>query len=106
MGSMNGDEVVQMYVKRVNGSNLLHPELKDFTRQHVEAHTGELVSFDLLPAAMSVVAEPDFDWIVEPGFLKVYVGGGQPLVPGKFLTSNMIELDVVVSGPRRPLSSC
>ena len=85
-GSMDSDEVVQLYVEKPPGESGGSPKLRlaDFARVHVRAGQTAAVALQLTPKNMFVVADEDKDsfWeptmMVEPGPVVVHVGGGQP----------------------------
>jgi beta-glucosidase len=80
-GARDGDEVVQLYVSRdVPGAPVR--SLHGFMRVHLKAGETKSVAFKLDAQAMSTVAA-DGSRSVQPGPVKLWIGGGQPVArPG------------------------
>jgi len=75
-GARDGDEVVQLYVSRdVAGAPVR--ALKGFMRVHLKAGETKHLAFRLDALAMSTVAA-DGSRSVQPGPVKLWIGGGQP----------------------------
>ncbi|TFG71749.1 MAG: glycoside hydrolase family 3 protein, partial [Anaerolineales bacterium] len=77
-GETAGDEVVQLYVKDVEASvpvPIRH--LVGFERVHLSPGESRKISFDLQPKDLSIIMD-DGRRAVEPGTVKVFIGGGQP----------------------------
>ena len=76
-GKVPGDEVVQLYVKRV-GASVPVPirSLQGFKRVHLKPGQTQTVSFTLVPRQVSLI---DNQWrrVIEPGELEIQAGGGQ-----------------------------
>ncbi len=77
VGSVAGDEVVQLYLKfpALNGAPLT--ALRGFQRIHLEAGASQKVHFHLDPRDLGMVTE-NGDPIIAQGNYTVSVGGGQP----------------------------
>lgn len=73
-GKMGGDEVVQLYLQDEIGS-LPRPvkELKGFIRIHLEPGERKTVLFNL-PINIMAFFDSNFDLILEPGKINVYIG--------------------------------
>ena len=77
-GSMDGEEVVQLYL-RDDETSVRAPrhQLKGFRRIFLRKGETQTVSFTLRPEDMELVLE-DGCSVLEPGSFTVFVGGGQP----------------------------
>ena len=73
-GKMDGDEVVQLYI-RDQLSSIARPvmELKGFQRIHVETGESKIVSFVITPEMLSML-NIKMEEIVEPGDFRIMVG--------------------------------
>ena len=89
IGRYDGDEVVQLYVSTPD-SAITSPirSLQGFTRINLKAGEKKTVEFKLTPEQLSVVND-EGEFIVEPGKIKISVGGGQPGMEGE--TTNSIS---------------
>jgi beta-glucosidase len=77
-GSMNGEEVVQLYVTDVNASAPVPiRSLQGFQRMFLKAGEETSVSFSLAPRQLSLI-DTTAKRVVEPGVFEVSVGGKQP----------------------------
>jgi beta-glucosidase len=81
-GKIAGDEVVQLYVKDVESSVLvpIH-SLQGFKRFHLEPGEKQVVEFKLHPKQLSVIKvnkNDEVNYVIEPGFFEISVGGTQP----------------------------
>jgi beta-glucosidase len=93
-GKMDGDEVVQLYVKHTDATVPVPLQaLQGFKRVHLKAGEKKTVEFTLTPRSLSVISEKD-ERVVMPGAVKIFVGGGQPTDQSKTL----VQGDVKVSG--------
>lgn len=74
VGSVAGDEVVQLYLRDVLAS-VARPimELKGFTRIRLEPGAARRVIFTLTPEHLRML-DGDMRWIVEPGVFRILVG--------------------------------
>ena len=74
-GSRNGDDVVQLYLRR-NYSSVETParELKGFKRIHLKAGETRTLAFDL-PQQSLQIWNAEGKWIVEPGDYTLWAGG-------------------------------
>ena len=93
--TMDGDEIVQVYLSfpPLPGSPIR--ALRGFRRVHLGAGETTLVHFVLTPRDMSVVTEAG-DRIVASGEYHIYLGGGQP---GS--VSSVVDADFNVTGSLR-----
>ena len=74
-GSQDGDDVVQLYMRR-DYSSVETPEreLKGFARIHLKAGETRTVSFELAQQSLQVW-NTDRKWVVEPGGYTLWAGG-------------------------------
>jgi beta-glucosidase len=78
VGSMNGEEVVQLYVTEMNTSAPVPIRaLQGFQRVFLKAGEQTSVSFSLAPRQLSLI-DATAKRVVEPGVFEVSVGGKQP----------------------------
>jgi len=91
-GKMDGDEVVQIYIKDLESTvNVPIHSLVGFRRIHLKVGESKTFSFTVIPRQMSILNN-DFERIVEPGLFEVFVGGSQPsAIPQKNRLSGKIE---------------
>ena len=81
-GGMAADEVVQLYLSHSGNPGAPLRELKGFQRVHLKSREKQRVTFTLQDRDLSVV-DPDGVRKIAPGEVKVWIGGGQPIVrPG------------------------
>ena len=77
-GNVEGDEVVQVYVKDVEASvRVPVHSLQSFKRIHLKSGEKKKVTFNLSPKQLALLND-DMKWMVEPGEFIISVGGGQP----------------------------
>ncbi len=77
-GSMNGEEVVQLYVTDMNASApVAIRSLQGFQRVFLKAGEETSVSFSLAPRQLSFI-DTTAKRVVEPGVFEVSIGGKQP----------------------------
>ena len=77
-GTMDGEEVVQLYVSDEQASAPVPiRSLKGFTRIFLKAGETQTVTFTLIPHDLSMINRRH-QRVVEPGFFTISVGGGQP----------------------------
>ncbi len=89
-GTLNGDEVVQLYVSQQNPD--IHAPLKalkGFKRISLKAGESRIVSFQLTPGDLSVPDENGSS-IQLKGKISLSIGGGQPGIKNK-TTSNVLS---------------
>lgn len=73
---MDGDEVVQLYLQIHDATVVVpHTQLVAFKRIRVAAGQTVDVSFTIDAAGQSVMRDPDFEDVVEPGARGVWIGG-------------------------------
>lgn len=96
-GKMDGDEVVQLYVS-LPDSKLKKPirALQGFERIHLKSGESKVLDFTLTPDQMSVRDKDNFA-IVEPGNIKISIGGKQPDREA-IKSKQVVEQDVPVTG--------
>jgi beta-glucosidase len=77
-GSMEGEEVVQLYVTEMNASAPVPiRSLQGFQRVFLKAGEQRSVSFSLAPRQLSLI-DATAQRVVEPGIFEVSIGGKQP----------------------------
>jgi beta-glucosidase len=77
-GAVAGDEVVQLYVKKMAaGVPVPIRSLQGFRRIPLKPGQSEQVSFTLTPRQLSLIDKQNRR-VVEPGQFELAVGGGQP----------------------------
>jgi beta-glucosidase len=77
-GDRAGDEVVQLYVADdVASVPVPIRQLKGFRRIHLEPDEAQTLRFCVMPMQMAMVSDAGA-WVVEPGTVSIFVGGGQP----------------------------
>jgi beta-glucosidase len=96
VGSLDGDEVVQLYLQFPDNPGAPLRALRGFRRVHLVRGASQKVEFHLQPRDLSMVTEAG-EIIVAPGPYKVSVGGGQPgtgaaSVSGSFEVKGQIAL--------------
>ncbi|MCC5928133.1 MAG: glycoside hydrolase family 3 C-terminal domain-containing protein [Cyclobacteriaceae bacterium] len=78
-GARDGDEVVQVYIRRENAVEALPlRSLKAFRRINLKAGETRRINFELDPADFALANESGV-FTIEPGQYSVSVGGGQPI---------------------------
>ncbi len=96
-GTMDGDEVVELYVKLLDAKVPvpIHA-LKGFRRIHLKVGEKKTVEFDLKPEALSLINDEN-KRVVEPGRIQLFVGGRQP---GRtaLITGEVLKAELVVTG--------
>lgn len=91
-GSLDGDEVVQVYVSHLNAPvRVPIRSLQAFDRIHLKAGEERAVTFVLPPAAFSLIDAND-ERVVLPGEFEISVGGGQPKARGSNAISRRMRL--------------
>ncbi|MHB1454022.1 MAG: glycoside hydrolase family 3 C-terminal domain-containing protein [Saccharofermentanales bacterium] len=77
-GTMDSDEVVQLYL-RDDAASVPSPrhQLKGFRRIHLLRGESRVVEFRIVPEDMELVLD-DGTRVIEPGSFTVFIGGGQP----------------------------
>jgi beta-glucosidase len=103
-GSRRADEVVQLYVKDLDASCVVpHHSLQGFERVMLLPGEARRISFTLTSRELSLIDERGHR-VLEPGRMRVSVGGGQPDSRSVALMGReplSAELEVV--GPRTQL---
>ncbi|XP_077989175.1 uncharacterized protein LOC144443528 [Glandiceps talaboti] len=103
IGSLSGDEVIQLYISW-NDASIPVPQqqLVGFNRTEMQPNQSISVSFTIVPHVMAVYTT---QWVIEPGIYTVYVGGQQPNQVTQ-VPSNVLKGQFKVSGSSTPLSQC
>jgi len=96
-GKIEGDEVVQLYVKHIN-SPVPVPiiAIEGFKRIHLKQGEVKEIEFKLTPANLSVINN-DNKRVVIPGEIEIFAGGSQPakdLIEKK----KVVEAKIILSG--------
>ncbi|MGJ8661043.1 MAG: glycoside hydrolase family 3 C-terminal domain-containing protein [Bacteroidota bacterium] len=73
-GQVDGDEVVQLYIKDLYAS-VARPilELKGFQRIHLKKGESKVVKFNVTPELLKMLNK-QMEWIVEPGMFRLMIG--------------------------------
>jgi beta-glucosidase len=78
IGKMDGDEVVQLYVKHTDSPvPVPNIAIEGFRRIHLKQGEEKEIEFKLTPANLSVISNEN-KRVVIPGEIKIFVGGSQP----------------------------
>ena len=77
-GAMDGDEVTQIYVSKLNDADAPIRHLVAFKRIHIKTGAEKTVQFQLDTDAFATYSEDGKKQIL-PGEYEVSIGGGQPL---------------------------
>ncbi|NLW60692.1 MAG: glycoside hydrolase family 3 protein [Firmicutes bacterium] len=104
-GPVAGDEVAQLYLKHLD-AKVVTPnyELQGFKRLSLAPGEKQTVAFILHPRQLAVVDETG-TFRLEPGTIRLYVGGRQPDPRSRALTgTEVLEATLVLSGPGQPLA--
>jgi len=98
VGSVAGDEVVQLYVTDLDSAYPIPiRQLRGFQRIALKPGQKKTVRFRLTPADMSVLNDQG-KRLVEPGRFQVSVGGGQPAGRGAKPGANVLAAEFDVTG--------
>jgi beta-glucosidase len=103
-GDMDGDEVVQVYVRHLDSGKIipLHA-LKGFKRIHLMAGESKNLSFTLYNKDLCLITE-HYERVVIPGKLEIFVGGQQP--SDKALkTGKVLKGEVLITGDKAVIDS-
>lgn len=91
-GKVDGDEVVQLYVKDEEASTQRPKlQLEGFKRIHLKAGESKVVEFEIQARQFSMIGESDYR-VIEPGMFTLSLGGGQPTEKNSNAVSAQIEL--------------
>jgi beta-glucosidase len=105
-GPVAADEVVQVYVAHEDGpAGAPRHALKAFRRVALAPGEAQTVKFTLDDRALSLVG-PDGERSVEPGRVRVSVGGKQPGLVGTAdaATTQVVTADLTLAGPKKVLA--
>jgi beta-glucosidase len=96
-GAMDGDEVVELYVKTLDAKMPvpIHA-LQGFKRIFLKIGEKKTVEFDLKPEQLSIINNKN-QRVVEPGRIQLYVGGRQPSQKALSL-GNVLRTELEVIG--------
>ncbi|MGD0337156.1 MAG: glycoside hydrolase family 3 C-terminal domain-containing protein [Bacteroidota bacterium] len=97
IGKIDGDEVVELYVKILDAKVPvpIHA-LKGFRRIQLKAGEKRTLEFELKPEAFSLINDEN-KRVVEPGKFQLYIGGRQPS-PKALGIGEVLKADLVVTG--------
>ena len=103
-GSFTSDEVVELYVKDLDSSTTVpHHELRGFERVTLAPGEARALSFALTPRDLSLIDDAGRR-VLEPGFFRLFVGGGQPDPRSVALTGQApLAIDVELVGARHQI---
>lgn len=98
-GSMDGDEVVQLYLSHPHVEGAPIRALSGFRRIALKKGQSEKVSFELPASALSIVDDAGVRRVV-PGTVQVWVGGGQPIEGERLVKATGVAatLEITKSG--------
>ncbi|GMM36703.1 hypothetical protein DASC09_040280 [Saccharomycopsis crataegensis] len=83
-GSLDGSEVIQVYISAVTGSSIRRPikELKDFTKEFIRKGESKKITLTTdLKTALSIWDNHKAKWFIEKGNYRVLVGNSSNNVP-------------------------
>ena len=101
-GKVAGDEVVQVYLTHPGAEGAPIRALAGFQRVHLEAGASKTIKFSLRDSDLSIVDADGVRRIV-PGEVKVWIGGGQPIMgPGQGSTAGAETRFQITSGAVLP----
>ncbi|MGA9658312.1 MAG: glycoside hydrolase family 3 C-terminal domain-containing protein [Asticcacaulis sp.] len=98
-GQRDGDEVVQVYLKRPQSASA-HNALVAFKRIALKAGQSQNVSFTLTPTDFSSIDEAG-NRSVESGLAEIWVGGSQPVESQDKITSRGVALQTQIKGQEK-----
>ncbi len=104
-GKVEGDEVVELYATHQDTSFPVPiRSLEGFERVHLKPGESKTVTFDLTPLRLSVVT-PGGRRVVEPGDVKITMGGKQPRFTGvaDATTTETTSVQVRITGAETPV---
>ena len=103
-GARSGDEVVQLYVKHLDARGAVpHHSLRGFARVALAPGESRQVTFALTARDLSLIDETGTR-VLEPGRLRLTVGGSQPDARSRALTGTApLVAELELTGARRPL---
>jgi beta-glucosidase len=106
-GSVNGSEVVQMYVKNEQPHfPAARWSLAGFERVDLAAGGTQTVVLTLTALARAEVREQDYERAVLPSSYSIFVGGGQPQQKPERTTSNVLMAGLDTTGVETKLTDC
>ena len=102
IGKVAGDEVVQLYLTHAGIAGAPLRSLEGFQRVHLDPGQQTTVSFKLDGRQLSTV-DPSGIRRIEPGAVKVWIGGGQPIArPGLPKTPGVEAQFTITAGSTLP----
>ncbi len=96
-GSMDGDEVVQLYLTHPGVAGAPIRALAGFQRLHIRRGEQKTVTFTIRDRQLSIVDENGVRRIV-PGSVQAWIGGGQPLAGKRIVQSGGVEQQFTITG--------
>ncbi|XP_053124859.1 uncharacterized protein LOC128333399 [Hemicordylus capensis] len=103
VGSRDGEEVVQLYL-RWGGASVPVPRWQLVGFRRVQVPKGQAVKVPFLVSYRQRAVWAD-QWMLEPGTFTVFAGGQQPFQETR-PSSNVLQADFTVSGSARAMSQC
>jgi beta-glucosidase len=100
-GTMDGDEVVQLYLTHEGVAGAALKELRGFQRIHLARGQSQTVTFTLRGRDLSIV-DADGKRRIVNGVVKAWVGGGQPAVAEKTGPAGVSTQFTITSGATLP----
>ncbi len=97
IGTMAGEEVVQLYVTHPGRAGAPLRALKGFERVRLDRGQVKTVSFTLSDSDLSIV-DPEGKRRIVAGTVQVWVGGGQPTIPAGLPKIAGAQTQVVITG--------
>jgi beta-glucosidase len=103
-GSVESDEIVQMYLKDVEASvRVPNWQLTGFRRVHLKPGEATEVAFTLKARQMALIDE-NANCVLEPGLFRVAIGGSQPDARSAELTGTEVPVtEFTVTGEPLPM---
>ena len=104
VGARAGDEVVQLYVRHLEASvPVPHQDLRGFQRLRLEPGESRRIGFALSARDLSIIDEAGRR-VLEPGRVRISVGGSQPDPRSVELTGQApLAAELAIAGPARRL---
>ena len=98
-GNAAGEEVVQIYLKKLNSSyRSPNYQLAGFRRIYISQGETKTITFTITPRQLAIIDE-DGKCVYEPGKFTLFAGGTQPdAVSRELSTSNIIEAELHLNG--------
>jgi beta-glucosidase len=98
-GTMDGDEVAQLYLTHEGVAGTSLKELRGFQRIHLARGETLTVTFTLRERDLSIV-DADGKRRIVPGTIKAWIGGGQPAATGSNSVSNGVSTQFSITSEK------